>query len=539
MPNSTPLETSPTTHAELTGANLIGGQWVLSKGAGIEVSSRLDGTSLFPVFHSATSEDVARAARSAAEAFAEYSGKPADDRAAFLEAIASQIEALGASLLERAHRESGLPMARLTGERGRTCGQLRMFAQLIREGSWVDARIDHADPARTPPRPDIRRMLVALGPVAVFGASNFPLAFSTAGGDTASALAAGCPVVFKAHPAHPGTCEYVARAIAAAAEETGMPEGVFSMVHGGVDAGQALVKSEAIAAVAFTGSQKAGRALYDLAAARPNPIPVFAEMGSVNPVFLFAGALAERGEGLAKSYSESLTMGVGQFCTNPGVVVGPAGEGFERFLSEAGSHLREVTPGLMLTDAICDRFAEGRAGWANRAELREVYAGSAVEGRATPALYATTGEEFLSHPELAEEVFGPGAIAIACASVAETIQVARALGGQLTATIQMAPSDEAASAELLPILTQIAGRVLFNGFPTGVEVCASMQHGGPYPSTTDSRSTSVGTAAIFRFARPVAFQNVPDALLPLELQESNPRGIQRFVDGQWVSRTIP
>lgn len=536
MPNSSKtLETGPKTTLGLTGANLIGGQWVPSDGVAIEVASRFDGTPLAPPFHSASLDDVAAATKAAASAFSAYAAKPAEERAAFLDAIASHIEGLGAPLLERAHLESGLPMPRLTGERGRTCGQLRMFAQLVREGSWVDARIDHADPTRTPPRPDIRRMLVALGPVAVFGASNFPLAFSTAGGDTASALASGCPVVFKAHPAHPGTCEYVAQAIAAAAEETGMPAGVFSLVHGGVEVGQALVKDDLIEAVAFTGSQGAGRALFDLAAARPRPIPVFAEMGSVNPVFILSGALAERGDAIAKGYAESLTLGVGQFCTNPGVLVGLGGEAFEKLLGGVGSHLREVAPGVMLTDAICEKFAAGRDEWADHAGLRAIYSGQPVEGRATPALFATTGKDFLAHRELAEEVFGPGAIAIACDSQAEILEVAKALRGQLTATIQMSAEDQDVAAELLPVLTQIAGRVLFNGYPTGVEVCPSMQHGGPYPSTTDSRSTSVGTAAIFRFARPVAFQSVPEAMLPVELQEANPRSIRRLVDGAWTA----
>jgi NADP-dependent aldehyde dehydrogenase len=523
-------------NSTLTGANLMfdGTEEPhalgLRRGAhSFRAFDRAAGSTLGPDFAVADLADVEVACAGAASAFLPFSRTTAGRRAEFLSEIANQIEELGDVLIERAAAESGLPVARLTGERARTCGQLRMFANLIQEGSWVEARIEHSDPSRTPPKPDLRRMLVPLGPVAVFGASNFPLAFSVAGGDTASALAAGCPVVVKAHPAHPGTSEYVAGTIIAAAAATKMPSGVFSMLHGGADVGQALVLRPEIYAVGFTGSLGAGRALFNAAAARPRPIPVFAEMGSVNPVFLLPGALRERGESIAKGYADSLTLGVGQFCTNPGVVVGVAGEEFDHFLTAAASALAAVAPGLMLTEDICARYqgsVNSRAG-----KLTQVFCGQPVERRATPALFATTGEEFLNSPELAEEVFGPAGLAVACQNEREMAQVARALEGQLTTTVQMSDEDTAAAASLLPTLERIAGRVVFNGFPTGVEVNSAMQHGGPYPATTDPRSTSVGTAAILRFARPVAFQNTPPDLLPPELQDANPLGIWRLVDG--------
>jgi NADP-dependent aldehyde dehydrogenase len=514
----------------LTGSNFIGGTPSARGAERIRASARQDGRALDPEFVLATAEEVAEAARAAAQAFPAYAALPAESRAAFLDAIATQIEGLGDALIGRAHAESGLPVARLTGERGRTCGQLRMFAALIREGSWVDARIDRAQPDRAPlPKPDIRRMLVPIGPVAVFGASNFPLAFSVAGGDTASALAAGSPVVVKGHPAHPGTSEMVARAVLAAAEETGIPTGVLSLVHGGEAVGRALVERPEIEAVAFTGSRAAGRALYDLGAARPRPIPVFAEMGSVNPFFVLPGALRERGEAIAKGYADSLTLGVGQFCTNPGVLVGVKSDEFTALLEGVAERLDEVAPGTMLTDAICSRYASGVTEWSAHEAVRPVFRG---KGASAPALFATSGQEFLQHPDLAEELFGPAAIAVECADLTELRSVAEALNGQLTATVHRSPEDADTLRELLPTLARIAGRIVVDGYPTGVEVCPSMQHGGPYPATTDSRSTSVGTAAILRFARPVAFQGLADEFLPEELQDANPRAIWRTVDGK-------
>ncbi len=386
-----------------------------------------------------------------------------------------------------------------------------MFAGVLR-GEPLGVRVEAGDPARTPlPKPDLRRTLVPLGPVAVFGASNFPLAFSVAGGDTASALAAGCAVVVKAHPSHPGTSEMTAGAVVRAAQATGMAAEVFGMVHGGPDVGRELVLRPEIAAVGFTGSQQGGRALFDLAAGRPRPIPVYAEMGSVNPVFLMPGALAARGAKIAEGYAASLTAGVGQFCTNPGVVVGLNGGEFEAFLEDVSSRLEGVPEGTMLDAGIHARYLEAVGRLAGHGATETCFAGAG----AFPALFAVSAARFLAHPELHEEAFGPAAIAVRCADLDEMRAVARALVGQLTATVHFEDGD--AVRELLPFLVRMAGRIVANGFPTGVEVNAAMQHGGPYPATTDSRTTSVGTAAIERFLRPVVFQDFPPGLLPEEL----------------------
>jgi len=499
---------------EITGCNFIGSASSRA-GSTFRVTSRLTSEELAGEFANATADEVVNAAVAAKLAFPQYAQIVPEQKASFLDATAGELLSLGDELLERAHHESGLPIARLTGERGRTCGQLKMFAQLVRDGTWQDVRIDAADSTRTPPKPELRRLLVPIGPVAVFGASNFPLAFSVAGGDTASALAAGCPVIVKAHPAHPGTSELAAQAILAAAQKTGMPDGAFSMVHGGAEQGMALALRPEIYAVGFTGSKAAGRALFDVAAVRSRPIPVFAEMGSVNPVFLLQGALEERGETVAKGYAESLTLGVGQFCTNPGVVVGLRSAAFERFLDLVAGHLAEVSPGTMLTCQIEERYRESVEAWSRHHLLRPI---APHRGTSTPALFATSGASFLCDPDLAEEVFGPAAVAVECESEEEMLRVAEALEGQLTATIHMAEADGRAAEKLVPVLTRVAGRIVFNGFPTGVEVSPAMQHGGPYPASTDSRFTSVGTAAILRFARPVAFQNAPENLLPEALR---------------------
>lgn len=493
----------------LLGANLIEGR---PSAVGTERIKAHRGEG--PAYATATPDEISQAAQAAARAFEAFGSESSARRAAFLERIALEIEALGDALLERANVESALPLPRLTGERGRTCGQLRMFATLLREGP-LGVRIETADPARTPlPKPDLRRTLVPLGPVAVFGASNFPLAFSVAGGDTASAIAAGCPVVVKAHPSHPGTSEMVATAIVRAAEATGMPPGVFALLHGGAEVGQALVLRPEIAAVGFTGSQRAGRALYDLAASRPRPIPVYAEMGSVNPLFVLPGALAERGGEIAEGYAASLTLGVGQFCTNPGVVVGVASPAFDSFLQAVQARLREVPEGKMLDQGIHDRYL---------ATVGELAAHGAVESScvgegARPALFVVSAAAFVGSPELREETFGPAAVAVRCRDEAEAHAVARALEGQLTATVHFSSTDTEEVRRLLPLLVRMAGRIVANGFPTGVEVNSAMQHGGPYPATTDARSTSVGTAAIERFLRPVAFQDFPLELLPEELR---------------------
>ncbi|GAB5518107.1 MAG: aldehyde dehydrogenase (NADP(+)) [Rhodothermales bacterium] len=487
-------------------------------------------------FHEATAEEVDRALKAAFEAFQTTRTLPPKRIAAFLDAIADEIMATGDALIERATAETGLPNGRFVGERGRTVNQLRLFAQVVREGSWVDARIDTAQPERAPiPKPDLRLMKVALGPVVVFGASNFPLAFSVAGGDTASALAAGCPVVVKAHPAHPGTCELVAEAITRAAQQTGMPTGVFSMLHGqGHEVGMALVEHAYTAAVGFTGSLRGGRALFDAANRREVPIPVFAEMGSTNPVFVLPEALAERREALAQGLVNSVTLGVGQFCTNPGLVVGQAGESFDAFADAIAEHAASSSPGTMLHEGIRHGYDQGVAHMANTIGVAEVGRSSTDADQqrteAAPALFRTDGGTFASNPHLHEEVFGPASLLVACDTRDALLDLARNLDGHLTATLHGTEADLQAYRDLIDILTQKVGRLVINGFPTGVEVCPSMHHGGPYPASTDSRFTSVGTAAIQRFARPICYQNLPDALLPPALQNANPLEIWRLVN---------
>jgi len=500
--------------------------------------SPLDGKRLEPEFHEATAEQVDQALRHADDAFELFRRMPASARADFLDAIAAEIVATGDELLQRAHAESGLPLDRLTGERGRTCGQLKSFAALIREGSWVDARIDPALPDRQPlPRPDLRRMLVPLGPVVVLGASNFPLAFSVAGGDTASAFAAGCSVVVKAHPAHPGTSEMVARAVYRAMEKCHVPHGVFSMLHGtGGEVAQGLVRHPLTRALGFTGSQRAGRALFDAAAARPEPIPVFAEMSSLNPIFILPGALKARGEAISQGLKNSITMGVGQFCTKPGLVFALGGPDFEGFTGHFRKQVQGTGLGTMLHQGICDAYYAGLdrvSQVPGVVVLAESDADADESGaQAEPVAFATDVENFLLHRELQEEVFGPFTLLVDARSVTELEAAARALPGQLTATIQAEPGELAAFADLVGILERKAGRVLVNGFSTGVEVCPAMQHGGPYPATTDSRFTSVGTAAIARWARPLCWQGFPEGALPNALRNANPAGIMRTVNGE-------
>jgi 2,5-dioxopentanoate dehydrogenase len=512
----------------LTGKNVIAGDAVDS------ADGRFAAAGTGVEFEEASERHVDRALDEAERASHDYRHAPAERRAEFLDRAAEELERIG-DLVDVARLETALPPARLTGERARTAGQLRMFANLVREGSWVDARIDRALPDRTPlPKPDIRRMLIPIGPVAVFGASNFPLAFSVAGGDTASALAAGCPVVVKAHPAHPATSELAAHAIIAAGRAAGMPPGVFSLIQSTRhDVATALVQHRQTRAVGFTGSLRAGRALFDAAARRRDPIPVYAEMGSVNPVFLLPGALAERAEAIAEGLATSVTMGVGQFCTNPGVVVAIGAEAFEQFVLRLQELIRNAPSGTMLYPAIFQSYEAGvrrLGGVAGVSALRSTI-DDTVEAAARPSLFETTAETFVRNRELADEVFGPSTIVVRCGSSSEMEAVARSLDGQLTATLHGTAADLAEHGWLTAILEGKVGRLVVNGFPTGVEVCPSMQHGGPYPATTDSRTTSVGTAAIHRFARPVAYQNFPHASLPAELQDANPRGIWRLVDG--------
>lgn len=494
--------------------------------------------SLAPDFHEASMTEVDAALRAAAAAFQDYRARPAETRAKLLETIAAEIEALGDALLQRAQAETGLPLARLQGERARTCGQLRLFAQVVREGSWVDARIDPALPDRQPlPRPDLRRMLIPLGPVVVFGSSNFPLAFSVAGGDTASALAAGCPVIVKAHRAHPGTAELVGHAVVRAVAACGLPAGLFSLVHGGgASVGIAMVKHPAIAAVGFTGSHAAGRALCDAAAARPHPIPVFAEMSSLNPVFLLPGVVRERGAALAQGLLGSFTLGAGQFCTKPGLIFALRGPDTDAFLQTLATAVQGAACATMLTPGIHAAFVENRAKVTTLPDVRILAAaGAAPDASKTqgqPSVAVTTADNFLKHPALATEAFGPFTLVITAASTDELTACVRALEGQLTATLHGTAADLAAAGPLVALLEQKAGRLLVNGFPTGVEVSPAMNHGGPSPATSDSRHTSVGTAALLRFARPVCYQNFPEALLPVALRDANPLGLMRLVDGK-------
>ena len=502
------------------------------------------GAHIEPDFVGATPGEVDKAMQLAGEAFPIFRKKSGEERAAFLEKVADEIEALGDDLLERCDAETGLGIPRLTGERGRTTGQLRLFASVAREGSWVDARIDTAIPDRAPlPKPDARLMLMPVGPVVVFGASNFPLAFSAAGGDTASALASGCPVIVKAHSSHAGTAELVGRAIQAAVKACGMPEGVFSLIHGsGRVVGSALVQHPSTKAVGFTGSLAGGRALFDLAAARPEPIPVYAEMGSLNPVFILPRALEERGEAFAQGLCGSVTLGAGQFCTNPGLVLGLDGESMDKFISAAESSFSEAAPATMLNPGIRDAYESGLSTF-EKTEGVALLAKSGtdsdpVKTQAGAHVWATDIDAFTSNPELSEEVFGPTTLVVRCKAKDELIRAANQLAGHLTATIHGTQEDLAEHMDLVEILERKVGRVIFNGFPTGVEVCHSMHHGGPYPATTDGRSTSVGTAAIFRFTRLVCFQSFPQAGLPDELKDANPAGVWRLVNGEHTNSAV-
>lgn len=522
----------------LHGSNLIGSSPSQRSSISFTALDPETGSELQPAFAEATAAEVAAAAEKARTAAAPFADLDADLRAAFLDAIGDQVLSLGDELLERTRSETALPRPRLEGERGRTVGQLHMFAELLREGSWVEARIDRAQPEREPlPKPDLRRMLMPLGPAAVFGASNFPLAFSVAGGDTASALAAGCPVVAKAHPAHPGTSELVARAILQAAAETGMPEGVFSLVHGlSHQVGEALVTQPAIRAVGFTGSFRGGKALFDLACRRPEPIPVFAEMGSSNPVFVLPEALAERGGAIAEGLAASVTLGGGQFCTNPGLAVVQRGAAADSFVERAATLLGEAGACTMVHPGIKSSYAAALDELAALEGVaivaRSTTSGSWAETTAPPALLATDGATYRRQARLREELYGPATVIVSCGSRQELLDLARSLDGHLTATIHATEEDLREYHELLAVLRGKVGRLILNGFPTGVEVCPSMHHGGPFPATTDPRTTSVGTAAIQRFSRPICYQSFPQEALPAELRDDNPRRIWRLVDGQ-------
>ncbi len=520
----------------LTGNLLIGQRAVSGTQAAIRAIDPATDKPLDPPYAGASAEQVAQACALAWAAFDEYRATSLAHRAHFLETIAEQIEALGDDLIHRAVAETGLPAARIQGERGRTCTQLRTFARVVRAGEWLDVRVDHALPARQPlPRADLRQRQVALGPVAVFGASNFPLAFSVAGGDTASALVAGCPVVVKAHSAHPGTSELVGQAVARAVQLCELPEGVFSLLYGaGRDIGLGLVNDPRIKAVGFTGSRSGGVALCQAAQARPEPIPVYAEMSSINPVFLFDAALQTRGEALAQGFVASLTQGAGQFCTNPGLLIARQGPALQGFIAAAGEQLQRTAAQTMLTPGIFAAYAAGVAALAANRNAQRVASGQAPQGpnQCQAQLFLTEATAFLGDPGLQAEVFGAASLVVACDSDAQVRQVAEHLEGQLTATLHLDEADFDSARQLLPTLERKAGRILLNGWPTGVEVCDAMVHGGPFPATSDTRSTSVGTAAILRFLRPICYQDLPDALLPAELQHANPLHLRRLVDGK-------
>ncbi len=493
-------------------------------------------------FKNSTGHDVDIAAKNAASAFQTYRKIDNETKAKFLEQIAIEINALGDALLERCHLETALPLGRLTGERGRTMNQLKLFANVVREGSWVDARIDLAQPKREPlPKSDIRHMSIPLGPVAVFGASNFPLAFSTAGGDTASALAAGCPVVYKGHPAHPGTTEMIYGAIQNAIKKMGLPEGVFSLVQGtSIKVGEHLVKHEDIKAVGFTGSYNGGMAIFNYANSRPVPIPVFSEMGSTNPMFILPGALEEKAEQLAQGYANSLNMGVGQFCTNPGLSFFSKSENSEVFMKELSEQINSTEPAIMLTSGIQSAYNSGLEEFAKNEKLSLLGEGKKPSDQigVKSKVFKTTIDAFLQNNKLSEENFGPSSLLVEASTKEEILKAARELDGHLTATVHGTDEDLKEYAELFEILEQKVGRVLVNGYPTGVEVCHSMVHGGPFPATTAPSSTSVGTNAIKRFVRPVCYQDYPQNLLPDVLKNNNPLDVWRLVDGEFTKKTI-
>lgn len=520
----------------IQGVLLIGQEAVTGKEAQFRGVDPTSGKTLEPGFFGAGSLEVEQACAIAEAAFDRFRETDLEERATFLETIASEIEATGDILIERAMAESGLPRPRLEAERGRTCNQLRMFADVIRQGEWLDPRLDSPLPDRTPaPKPDLRQRHIGVGPVAVFGASNFPLAFSVAGGDTASALAAGCPVIVKGHSAHPGTSELVGRAIQSASAKCKMPVGVFSLLFGsGNVVGQALVSDPRIQAVGFTGSRRGGTALQKTAQARTQPIPVYAEMSSINPVFILPAALKSRGEELGEAFVASLNMGAGQFCTSPGLVIAVRGPELDAFVRSA-SHAVEKSPSqTMLTPGIYKAYKAGVENLIRTSSVRKVACGQAGNGanKCQTNLFMASATDFLDDSNLQAEVFGACSLIIVCNDIDEMFRVTAQLEGQLTVTLQMDDADSDLASKLLPKLELKAGRLLANGWPTGVEVCHAMVHGGPYPATSDARTTSVGSAAINRFLRPVCYQDFPQTLLPRALKDGNPLVISYLLDGR-------
>jgi len=529
---------------ELQGKNLIGFQGSAEGNSTFKSFSPQKGEHVGNDFYCATTSEVDKALQLAEEAFPRFKKVSPENRADFLEQIGEEILQLGDDLIKQACMESALPTARIEGERSRTIAQINSFANLIREGSWVEATIDCAVPDRQPlPKPDVRKLLVPTGPVVVFGASNFPLAFSTAGGDTASALAAGNPVIVKSHAAHAGTGELVARAILKAAHKTGMPEGVFSFLQdSGFDVGQQLVKAPQVKAVAFTGSLRGGMALYQLANNRPDPIPVFAEMGSINPVIFLPSALEKQSKEYAELYAASITQGCGQFCVNPGLMIAIESPELDIFEENLIKNLGAVAASSMLTGSVFQNYQKEHRNALNKEELKIF---SSTEHTAKeknleviPSLAVISAKKFILNSSLQDEIFGPYSLLVRCKDKNEMNQVCASLRGQLTATVMGAEDDFENFEKAISQLAGISGRVIFNGTPIGVEVCSSMHHGGPFPATTDSRFTSVGTSAIKRFVRPLAFQNCPQSVLPNELKDGNPMKIWRSIDDQWTKDPV-
>ncbi|MBX5014969.1 aldehyde dehydrogenase (NADP(+)) [Rhizobium lentis] len=508
----------------LSGDLLIGGANVRGAAAAFSATNPANGETMEPNFTGATREQVEQAAALAWDAFPVYKETSLEDRARFLEAIADGILAIGDELVLRALDETGLPRGRIEGERARTVGQLRLFAKEVRDGAFQELRFDPADVDRKPvAKPDLRLRNIALGPVAIFGASNFPLAFSVAGGDTASALAAGCPVIVKAHSAHPGTSALVGKAVVDAVAACGLPSGTFALLFdAGFEVGQTLVADHRIRAVGFTGSRRGGTALMKIASERKQPIPVYAEMSSINPVILYPNALLSRGAEVGRSFAASLTLGAGQFCTNPGLIIAIEGAGLDAFVDSAAAALAEAPAQTMLTGSICDAYRKGVARLASSPAVSQVSAGKdGTAHQASAALFQTTAASFLANQELQEEVFGAAGLIVRCSDHDDLRRVVESLEGQLTIALHVDAEDVVAAAQMIPQLELLAGRLLVNGFGTGVEVSPAMVHGGPYPATSDGRSTSVGTLAIYRFLRPVSYQDFPADLLPAPLMNSN------------------
>lgn len=522
----------------ISGHMLLGAEEVMGTSKQIYAINPATGEKIEPAFGGGTQSDVDLACEKAVRAFSGFRNLTNEARAAFIDSCADNIMALGDELVERVMAESGLPQARVVGERGRTVGQLKLFAELIRKGDYQGARIDTAMPDREPmPRQDHRMRYVPLGPVAVFGASNFPLAFSVAGGDTAAAFAAGCPVIVKAHSSHPGTSELVGRALQKAVADHGLDEGVFSLVFGsGREVGAALVSHPVIKAVGFTGSEGGGTALMKLAAARPEPIPVYAEMSSINPVFLLPDALATRGAEIGSSLVASMMMGAGQFCTSPGLIISMSGDGYDDFVASARKAISEAAPQTMLSPTIHEAYKKGVEHLSSMSELSELAQGQEAPGcQCRAALFEVSAKDFIANEDLREEVFGSCSLVVRCETGEQLINVLNSLRGQLTGAIHATDAEDPELVQgLIEALELKVGRIIWNGFGTGVEVCHAMVHGGPYPATADGRSTSVGTAAIDRFMRPVCYQNMPNKYLPASVDEDNSLGICRLVNGEVV-----